>query len=87
MRRALFALALLGACADRSHLYRKTGVVERAAFARQAKPSKGPAPAGLDGRDASLVMESYRRAQLPANAAASRQAAAEPRGAAGEETP
>ncbi|HJZ85173.1 MAG TPA: hypothetical protein VKN99_08400 [Polyangia bacterium] len=79
-------LLLLG-CADRIHLYRKTGRAKQAAFARQAGQKTHPAPAGLDGRDASLVMDNYRRAQLAPGAAAAGPPAPGAGGGRAEESP
>lgn len=60
--RFAIAIALLAGCADRQHLYYKTGQSVQAAFAKQAEPREGAAPRGLDAEDADIVLTNYRSA-------------------------
>jgi hypothetical protein len=60
--RVAIVLLLLAGCADRQHVYYKTGIAEQSAMARQAQPHEGAAPRGLDAEDAEIVMTNYRSA-------------------------
>ena len=54
------ALAGASAC-NRAHMYKTAGIATRRAFAAQVAPHGGPAPRGLDGDEASLLISAQKR--------------------------
>ena len=60
--RVAILITLLAGCADRQHIYYKTGIATHTALTQQAQPHEAAAPRGLDGEDAEIVMTNYRSA-------------------------
>lgn len=61
-RLVIITLVLAGVGCNRAHLYKTAGLATRSAFAYQATAHGAPPPRGLDGEEASIIVNAQKHA-------------------------